>query len=217
MIIQSIRIEMGRNMEVNNKMKDIRREKILSSALKLFSTKGLTGTKISDIAKDSNSSQGLVYHYFKSKDAIFIELINSAFKKLIDACIALEKMSVPADEKIKMAIKELILGLQSKDTSRTHLLIATASVSDSIPKEAKNVIRTKNALPYQVIARIIKDGQEQGCIRKDSCSEEMATAFWSSIKGIAITNAVHGNKMKIPAPEILINMFIKNGDSYAKS
>lgn len=208
---------MGRNMEVNTKMKDIRREMILSSALKLFSTKGLTGTKIADIAKDSSSSQGLVYHYFKSKDDIYTELITSAFKKLNDACVALENMSIPPDEKIKVAIKELLKGIEKdKNTSRTHLLIASASVCDSIPKEAKKVIKTQNTLPYQIISRIIKEGQEHGVIRKNSNPEEMSTAFWASIKGIAITNAVHSSKMKVPSAQILINMFIENGDTNAQ-
>ena len=61
---------MARNKDLNQKMKDERREQILSNALILFAAKGLSATKITDISAASGISQGLLYHYFESKEEI---------------------------------------------------------------------------------------------------------------------------------------------------
>ena len=72
---------MARNAEHNQKMRDERREKILYHALRLFAAKGLYATKITDIAAECRMSQGLLYHYFRSKEEIFTELIRGRSRR----------------------------------------------------------------------------------------------------------------------------------------
>lgn len=199
---------MARNSELNQKMKDERRAQILSAALMLFATKGLSATRIKDLSSATGISQGLVYHYFRSKEEIFVELIRDAFSKMNRACRDLEGMTLPAAEKIKMAIEKLLEGLESsEDTARTYLLIAQATVSDAIPEEAKAVISRENRIPYEVLARIIAKGQKEGSLRK-GLPDELSLVFWTSIKGLAIHRAVHGKRFRAPDPAILMRMFL---------
>jgi TetR/AcrR family transcriptional regulator len=196
-----------RNSELNQKVKDERRAQILSSALMLFATRGLSATKIKDISLAAGISQGLVYHYFRSKEEIFVELIRDAFERMNTACRGLEDLPVPPAEKIKMAIEKLLQGLESNEnTARTYLLITQATVSEAIPEAAKLIIKRENTVPYKVLARIIAGGQKKGSLRKDD-PDEMALVFWTSIKGLAIHKAVHGKKFKAPDPDILMRMF----------
>ena len=44
---------------------------ILEASIKVFSKKGLSNTKISDIAEEASIGKGTIYEYFKSKDEIF--------------------------------------------------------------------------------------------------------------------------------------------------
>jgi len=76
---------LARNKDLNQKMKEERREQILSNALMLYAKKGLSATKITDIASASGISQGLIYHYYRSKEEIFVELIGIAFARLNEA------------------------------------------------------------------------------------------------------------------------------------
>ncbi len=46
--------------------------KILESAVALFNLHGYAGTSISDIAKQAQLSKGLLYHYFKDKDELYL-------------------------------------------------------------------------------------------------------------------------------------------------
>ncbi len=200
---------MPRNSEQNRKIKDERREQILSTGLRLFATKGLMATKIVDISRECAISQGLVYHYFKSKEEIFIELIKEGFEKLNFACRELEKLPVKPVEKIRTAITGLLENIESdEDAARMHLLIAQATVSEAIPESAKDTIRKNNGVPYDIIKKIIVEGQREGSIKRYP-PEDLATLFWTTIKGLAIHRAVHWNAFKAPDTEIIMNMFVE--------
>lgn len=199
---------MARNKELNQKMKDERREQILSTALKLFATKGLAATKISDIATTSGISQGLLYHYYRSKEEIFVELIRRAFERMNTAVLALEQMTETPRNKIKMAIEKLLEGFEkNENAARYHLLIVQAMVSEAVPDEAKAIFKKENDVKYEAIARILKEGQKDGTI-KNHDANELSLVFWTSINGLAIYNAVHGKRFKAPDPELLLDMFV---------
>jgi TetR/AcrR family transcriptional regulator len=198
---------LGRNKMLNIKIKDERREQLLSTALGLFATKGLSATKITDISSALGISQGLIYHYYKSKEEIFVELIRTAFERMNAACKYLEELPLPPREKIKMAIEELLKGIEkNEDTAIYHQLIALATASEAIPAEAKTIIQKENKLPYEVMTRIIMEGQKDGSFKKHN-AKDMALVFWTSIKGLAIHKAAHGKKYKSPDPDILMGIF----------
>ena len=52
-----------------------RRAQLLETALDLFSEKGVENTTIKDIANTIGVAQGLVYHYFASKDDLLLAVI----------------------------------------------------------------------------------------------------------------------------------------------
>ncbi len=198
---------MARNKEINQRMKEKNREKILSTALLLFATKGLSATKITDITSTSGMSQGLVYHYYKSKEEIFIELIKNAFEKLNTATRTLENLPISPRDKIKKAIEELLQSLEENEGfAKNCLLIAQATASEAIPEEAKLIIKKENVVPYEVLTRIIIEGQKDGSIKKHNANE-LALVFWTSINGLAIYKASHGKKFKAPDTRILFSIF----------
>lgn len=56
-----------------------RKQQILDTAKQLFANRGYYQTQISDIQKASGVARGTVYHYFKSKDDIFITILDNLF------------------------------------------------------------------------------------------------------------------------------------------
>ncbi len=198
---------MGKNKAQNEKIKDERRERILSEALRLFATNGLAGTKVADIASASEMSHGLLYHYYRSKEEIFVELIRRSFERMNSAALELEKLPLSPREKIRLAIEKLLEGLEThRDTGLYHLLIAVATASDAIPDEAQAIIQQQNQVPYEVMTRIIRAGQQDGSI-KNYDATELTLVFWTSIKGLCIHKAAYGEKFKSPHPDILMGMF----------
>lgn len=59
------------------------REKILEAALNVFSRKGYHSTLVDEIVAESSTSKGAVYFYFKSKEKIFLALVEE-FARLLE-------------------------------------------------------------------------------------------------------------------------------------
>lgn len=51
------------------------RERILSAAVKVFSTKGYHDTRVDEIVEESSTSKGAVYFHFPSKQRIFLAIV----------------------------------------------------------------------------------------------------------------------------------------------
>ena len=62
------------------------RKILLKSALKVFSEKGFSASRLEDIAKEAGVTRGAIYWHFKNKldifQALFQEIIESVFKDL---------------------------------------------------------------------------------------------------------------------------------------
>lgn len=63
----------------NEADKDARRRKILNAAMDLYDSDGLHNVRVDAIAKAAGIAKGTVYLYYKSREAIFIELYEEAF------------------------------------------------------------------------------------------------------------------------------------------
>src|SRR5215472_15706233 len=50
---------------------DQRRLQLIDTALAVFAEKGLDGATVKDLSEAAGVAQGLLYHYFRSKDELF--------------------------------------------------------------------------------------------------------------------------------------------------
>ena len=199
---------MTRSRTLNQRMRDERRDQIMSAALRLFATRGLAATKITDIVAETGISQGLLYHYFRSKEDLYVALVRKAFEGMDDATCALEKMPLSPHEKIAKAITELLRLLETNDDfARYFMLTAQAGYSAATPDEAVAICRRHRQGPYEAIARIMRAGQRDGSIRRHD-ADELAVVFWTMIKGLAMHRATMGRQFKAPDPRILTAVFL---------
>jgi AcrR family transcriptional regulator len=196
-----------RNEEQNELIKDERREQILSAALKAFALKGFAATKISDIVARAEMSHGLVYHYFKSKEEIFYELLKRALQTSTQSLLMMESMSVSPIEKVRQTARYILGGIENyQDSAYYFLIVAHASVMENPSAEHEELLDTSN-VSIQAMTRILNAGQEAGEV-KDGDTLGMAVAFFAAIQGLAIYKLAMSN-FKMPDPEILVNMVKK--------
>lgn len=202
---------MGRNDETNRLQRETQRRRILECSLRLFVHRGFSATRIADIAFDAGVSPGLLYHYFPGKDEILVALLEEALPKMDSAARDLEALALPASDKIRLALRALLQGIQEKaDTGKTHLLVALASASDALPVAARAIIDRHARGPYKAMARIFAAGQREGSVRPGN-PREQALLFWALVKGLSIHHAVHGNSLGKPIPETILPLFLIRG------
>ena len=60
-----------------------RRQWILDAALEVFYECGFDGARVDEIAKRAGVNQALIYYYFKSKEELYLELINQNVDEMI--------------------------------------------------------------------------------------------------------------------------------------
>src|SRR5207244_13526265 len=80
-----------------------RRGDILASAERLFSKHGYFKTSMTDIAEAAEFAIGTVYQFFKSKEDIYISLIEArmdAYAKLVEARVAAAPTATPTTEAV---------------------------------------------------------------------------------------------------------------------
>lgn len=59
-----------------------RERQLLHEAIKIFAAKGYVATSITDIVESAGVARGTFYHYFKSKEDIFLRIIDIYFENL---------------------------------------------------------------------------------------------------------------------------------------
>lgn len=57
-------------------------EQIIKVATDLFSKRGYFGVSMADIAKELKITKAALYYHFKSKEEIYLSVVESVFKKL---------------------------------------------------------------------------------------------------------------------------------------
>ena len=86
---------------LNEELSDIQLE-IIAAAAKRFMHKGYDKTTIADIGDEIGSTKGLIYHYFRSKSAIFFAVYRQAMKYCFAAAEPIVEMPLPAGERLTL-------------------------------------------------------------------------------------------------------------------
>lgn len=70
---------------MNQKEKSkISKEKILNAAIAEFGTRSYENASLNNICSDNKISKGLIYHYYKNKDELFLQCVKSCFDALVN-------------------------------------------------------------------------------------------------------------------------------------
>lgn len=190
-------------MKVRKQQKEKRRMQILMVGLELFVTKGYTATKVSDIAARADMSVGLLFHYFKSKENLYEELIKMGLKGT--------QMSMQINTEDPLAFFEQLATMimdsikQKPWAAKMFVLMSQAQRSEGIPKSVKEI--AKQVKNIEQCIPIIEAGQQKGVFRKGN-PHALSNAFWCSIQGVAEQIAIHPN-VPLPEPEWILDI-IKN-------
>lgn len=197
-----------RSKEQNEQIKDERREQLLLAALKVFSRRGLAATKIGDIAAAAGLSHGLVYHYFESKDDIFVELVRRAVTGSADSLLAVEKLPLEPIDKVRAIASSVLKGIDgAEDVAYYFFLMVQAYVSDANPPAVRELMERSNE-PSQVMLHIVLEGQARGQIREGDPAG-LVMAFWAAVEGLAVYKVSLGDRMAMPDSEFLAGMLEK--------
>jgi AcrR family transcriptional regulator len=173
-----------RSKEANQLVLDLRREQFIAAAFKIFACRGYAATRISDIAAAAGMSHGLIYHYFKTKEEVFAELVKSASNVFLAVTKYGSRYDASPLDKLRI-IAEIVISMSHSEESTYYLnIVEQALVSEGIAETTKKIIVKNVASSIQLIQSLILEGQKRGQIIFED-PQKLALAYFSMVKGMS--------------------------------
>ena len=104
------------------------RETILESAAQVIRQKGFHGASMADIADAVQLQKASLYHHFSSKQDILLELLNKALDMVTDGMELVMAQELPADEKMRLAMRSYLKTLSEQGDLVSVLLLEHRSL-----------------------------------------------------------------------------------------
>jgi AcrR family transcriptional regulator len=176
----------ARREEANQRIKDERREAIFKAALQIFARKGLAAARISDIAAAAGLSYGLVYHYFRDKEELFVELVQRA----VGGGLTLTQAALDADgpplERLHALCEEMVEGI--RDDPEYTLVVIQAIAQESLPEATRGQIARLSQQTYDNVTALIRQCQAAGQV-VDGDPHELTELYFAVIQGLALSRS----------------------------
>ena len=104
------------------------REAILESAAQVFRQTGYGGASMADIAEVVQLQKASLYHHFASKQEILLELLDKALLMVSGQMDLVMAKKLPADEKLRLAIRSYLSTLNEQGDLVSVLLLEYRSL-----------------------------------------------------------------------------------------
>lgn len=177
---------------VSDEYKEKKRQEILQSAHACFAKKGFEVSTVDDIVAHSGISKGAIYNYFKSKDEIYLALMekqtnesgNKFTKAISERESAFEKLNYLVDAYLNNDPNDV----ENKDYAIVHYEFRLYSTRKPEIKKALTD-RYRNFF-VSLLKNIILEGQASGELKKEIDPEMYADIFWAMINGVTLQAAI---------------------------
>jgi AcrR family transcriptional regulator len=150
-------------------------ELLLEAALRLFVSQGYRSTNLEQISGAAQLTKGAVYFYFRSKEAVLIELLKRVQTTVVDRAIEVTEAAGPnpSDKLVAYVHYQANLGITHRD--EVLLLILMALEFKEREGDAQTFIATLYAKQCGFIEKLVQSGQKAGVFRRDVPMRELAS------------------------------------------
>ncbi len=195
---------MPRTEEVNQQIREERKFQILVSAGKVFARKGLTDTRIADIAAEAGMSQGLIYRYFASKEEVFAVLLERTTAFMLELCQQAEAQPATALDKLGWLTRQILPFLYEQPEGA--LVIMHALMNEGVPASVRQAVKIYSDKLRAFVEQLIEQGQREGQIIAGSPAQ-LAILYLSTLQGLSASAGFLEEPISaFPDAETLIQM-----------
>ena len=134
------------------------RDRILSAAVDIFARKGYHGTGVEDIVQASGTSKGAFYHYFPSKQQIFMTLMDdlaALVEQSVESAISVEQGALA---KVEAALRVVIETAAGQRDLAKILLVEAVGLGPESEKKRLEIHNRFAGLIRRHLDRAIEEG-----------------------------------------------------------
>jgi AcrR family transcriptional regulator len=149
-------------------------ELLLASALRLFVSQGYRATNLEQISGEAKLTKGAVYFYFRSKEAVLLELLKQVQDVVVDQAIQAVEAGggTSTDRLVAYVHYQANLGITHRD--EVLLLILMSLEFKEREGEVNDFIAHLYKRQRGFVEGLVRTGQETGEFRSDVRSRELA-------------------------------------------
>jgi TetR/AcrR family transcriptional regulator, fatty acid metabolism regulator protein len=148
---------------LSRQRQDGKHQKILKAASKVFAQKGFHNTRVSEIAREAEVADGTIYLYFKNKDDILIHLFEETMEGILQGMREELRTLTDPVEKLRAFVRRH-LRLVEENPDLADVIQVELRQSNKFMKDYDN---RKFQEYLDLVAEIVREGQQKGAIRAD--------------------------------------------------
>jgi AcrR family transcriptional regulator len=138
--------------------------------------------KMADVAREASVSPGLAYHYFPSKEAIFLALVRQLTRPADELLATVQRIPGTPRERLKRIVTAM-LERRRKDPE-FYQFFYQAVASDSLPVDLRDRIKEQSLSMREVMQGLIVEGQATGEIANDD-PDKLVSALLACVDGLS--------------------------------
>jgi len=157
-----------------------KRRLILDAAVKVFARQGFTQCRVADIADEAGVAYGLVYHYFRSKDAVLDTLFLERWNAMVEFIGLVDRRELAAREKLRSVAGFIVDSYRHDPELMKVIIVEVTRAANSFGRTHLPEIRRA----YAGIAVIVEGGVRTGEFRDAVAPYFAAMAFYGAIEQV---------------------------------
>ncbi|WGS64461.1 TetR/AcrR family transcriptional regulator [Marinitoga aeolica] len=177
-------------------------EKIIKAAYEIFSTEGYQKASINKIKDKANVSKGAIYHYFKSKEELYLKVLEYF---IFEFANTLENIEFPDLYKIREL--GLIYIEEYKKNKQMQKFLIDFFLQAMLNKKIKKIMNVFLENSIALIENKIKEMQEKGIVDKNINTNLLAQKIFVTLDSLGMYISIDANVIK---PEKLWIDFVDN-------
>lgn len=190
--------------KINEEKREERRVIILQSAFQVFSRKGYAQASMEDIVQESGMSKGGIYHYFKSKEELFLALAEERLQKR-HALVGEERHDTSPSTRLRKYLREALINLGDEGVKQE---VRFAVEFWSVRARESDILKISKPRYRQFsddLSQILHSGVESGEFRKDLEIQATIYLILCALDGVGFVSSVMG----IPPPPQSVDRFVE--------
>lgn len=169
---------------------DLRRQHMLTAAAELIAERGISETRIADVAERAKASPALVIYYFKTKDRLLSEALRHSEQRFYDAVEAM-LLRTPT---LRSRLETLVRWTCNPDSVEEvpgswglwFDLWATAFRVEEVGRDRVEL----DQLWRSMISRLVEEAQSAGEVAESVDADDFAVSFSALMDGLSIQVAL---------------------------
>lgn len=168
------------------------KSKIVTAAWKLFYENGFENTTIDDIIKESKTSKGSFYHYFKSKESLL-----GSLAYLFDARYGELEQKIDFSQNTIDIMLYLNQEMFQMIENQVDFELLSHLYAQQLSKESEKEFIDHSREYYKLLRKVVQNGQEKGEITDKKTVSEIVRIYAISERALLYDWCLHGGNYSL--------------------